>query len=272
MPSMRTLTIMLPLTLAFSCGGNTRVSSDGGMSSSSGGSSGNSSSGSGSSSGSSSGSGSGATGSSSGGGASSGTGSSSGTGGGSGGSSSGVCASLSDAGSIDGSAWGEGPDGSPWSLICPETQPVSGTSCIPAAVGAYCEYGSAWWSVARNTVMYCETNDGVWINRNPSVATCFPEPGPNCGSCPTNPSSLSGNCSPPGLDCYYGEGTMCTCTSTRDVWECFPPGGCPSTRPRIGSPCSSSPSGGCPYTCADGVGCKSPGPTWQPINGSNCGG
>jgi hypothetical protein len=218
--------------LAAGCGGNTRVATtDGGSSGSSGGSAsggsgGNSGSGGGSDSGS----------SSAGSGSDSGSSSGSGSGSSSGGSNSG-CTSFWDAGSVDASAWGESADGGSWSPICPELAPPAGTKCTPAAVGAYCEYGAAWWSIACNTVMYCETTDGAWINRNPSGTSCFPAPGPNCNTCPENPSGLSGTCSTPGLSCYYGEGTSCTCSEQRAAWECFPPGGCPNARPRVGSPC-----------------------------------
>ncbi len=249
MLSMRTLMIMLPLAVAASCGGVTRVAPDGGASdSSSGGSSGNSGSGSGSSSG---------TGSSSGGGmdSGSGSGSSSGSGGSSGAGSSG-CSTVSDASVPDASDWGERPDGGSWSPVCPEMQPATGTSCSGAAVGVSCEYGAAWWSIACNTVLWCNAQDNAWTNANPSALGCLPQPGPNCASCPANPSGLSGTCSNPGVSCYYGEGPNCTCSVAKDnTWRCFPLSGCPSVRPRLGAACVTGPSGGCPYNCYEGVIC-----------------
>jgi hypothetical protein len=197
----------------------------------------------------------------------SGSGSSSGTG-------SSGCSSVSDAGTIDASTWGESPDGGSWSPICPELAPASGTKCAPEAVGQYCEYGSAWWSSACNTVMYCDTQGGTWGPFNPVSTGCLPEPGPNCSTCPTNPSGLAGPCADEGLTCYYGEGSNCTCRvvpgQQHATWGCFPTAGCPSTRPRIGSSCNSPPPSDCPYSCYEGVSCATPGPTWQPLDNAAC--
>jgi hypothetical protein len=253
MLSMRTLTILLPLTIALSCGGSTRLAPDGGAPDS--GSEGSSGSGGGIDSGSLDS------------GSSSGGGSASSSGGGSSG-----CTSVSDASTVDASTWGESPDGGPWSPVCPEVQPASGAACPADAQGVHCEYGSTWWSVACATIMYCEPHVGMWVNNNPSPSTCFPEPGPNCVSCPVNPLAAPGSCNSPGLSCYYGEGSNCRC-GAQGSWGCYPPSGCPSTRPRIGAPCVTGPPGGCQYTCSDGVLCLAPGPTWQPFaTNSNCSG
>ncbi len=234
MPSMRILAVTLPLALGFSCGGSTRVAPDGGASDSS---SGASSSG-------------GGTGSSGGGGMDSGSSSSGSSSGSSG------CNSLSDASTIDAGDWGESSDGSSWSPVCPEMQPSTGTTCSGAAVGVSCEYGAAWWSIGCNTVLWCNAQDEAWTNSNPSALGCLPQPGPNCASCPINPTGLSGACSNPGVSCYYGEGPSCTCSATDTTWSCYPPPGCPSVRPRLGAPCVTGPSGGCRYNCYEGMICS----------------
>jgi hypothetical protein len=210
-------------------------------------------------------------------GSSSGSGSSGGYDAGSGsssGASSSGCTSFVDAGEPDANDWGQPVDGGAWSPICPNTQPASGTKCSPEAVGQYCEYGSAWWSSACDTVMYCGTQDKVWANYNPSSTGCLPEPGPNCATCPTSPSGLAGLCSSAGVTCHYGLGSNCSCSTPPGAesaaWNCFPPAGCPSTRPRIGAPCTSSPPLGCPYSCYEGVSCAAPGPTWQPLDNASC--
>ena len=65
---------------------------------------------------------------------------------------------------------GGGPDGfgddssTSWSPVCPETLPGAGTSCSHENV--QCEYGSAWWSVACNQVMQCQS--GRWAVFQPS--------------------------------------------------------------------------------------------------------
>ncbi len=166
------------------------------------------------------------------------------------------CNSLSDASTIDAGDWGESSDGSSWSPVCPEMQPSTGTTCSGAAVGVSCEYGAAWWSIGCNTVLWCNAQDEAWTNSNPSALGCLPQPGPNCASCPINPTGLSGACSNPGVSCYYGEGPSRTCSATDTTWSCYPPPGCPSVRPRLGAPCVTGPSGGCRYNCYEGMICS----------------
>jgi hypothetical protein len=147
--------------------------------------------------------------------------------------------------------------------------PDAGTKCAPAAVGMYCEYGSAWWSYGCNTVMYCFTQSGIWGNYNPGPS-CPPEPGPNCPSCPFDPSGLTGSCSSPGLTCHYGEGPQCMCSAALgNDWLCLPQAGCPSVRPRLGAPCANTPSGPCSYGCDEGMLCAIPF-IWTPDPSTVC--
>jgi hypothetical protein len=135
-------------------------------------------------------------------------------------------------------------------------------------LGVQCEYGPAWWSVACNTVMWCEPQGvPVWVNNNPSPVGCLPEPGPNCTACPAGPSS-TGACSIPELGCYYGAGPTCTCSSQTGAWTCFPPSGCPTERPRLGAPCTSAPPDGCPYDCYERMLCTAG--LWQLDKNASC--
>ena len=154
--------------------------------------------------------------------------------------------SMADSVSSDSSvtdAWGVPSDGGPWSPVCPSAAPMQGTTCMPSLL--QCEYGSAWWEVSCDTVMQCV--NGQWSEDQLSVAPCFPAPGPNSSSCPTNPASVqkpTTTCPQVGLLCWYGEGAYCNCSQNHQIdggapyWQCGPVDpGCPNTRPRIGAAC-----------------------------------
>jgi hypothetical protein len=76
-------------------------------------------------------------------------------------------------------------------------------------------------------------------------------------------SSMKGMCPAEGETCDYPEGT-CLCTSDPGglpigggpVWDCVPVSkGCPSPRPKLGTPCSVPSSTECDYgQCSGGVG------------------
>jgi hypothetical protein len=162
-------------------------------------------------------------------------------------------------------AWGVTPDGGPWSAVCPETQPTSGSSCTQQ--GLNCEYGNAWWDVACDTVMVC--NGVTWGQGSPTAPPCFPEPGPNSSSCPTNPASIPDTCTNVGLACYYGFGTSYTCEvapgDAGTIWRGWPESGCPNARPRLGAACTNPIV--CNYSCDYAEWCLSG--VWQPTN-SQC--
>jgi len=171
-------------------------------------------------------------------------------------------ASPDDAGAADG--WGSSPDGGPWSPLCPENLPAAGTPCAPES--AECEYGDGWWNPACDTFVVCRK--GAWQTETPYPATCSPPPGPNSASCPAGQGIVSGVCPSDGLTCRYEEGSTCQCGHFDGpdggiTWDCFPGAGCPSTRPRIGSPCASTI--GCTYipcefdeSCALGIWVSTP--------------
>jgi hypothetical protein len=165
-----------------------------------------------------------------------------------------------------------GPDGfgddssTPWSPVCPETLPAAGTSCSKENV--QCEYGSAWWSVACDQVMQCQS--GQWTSYKPSFEPCSAQPGPNAASCPADFASVpqGSTCSTTGVSCIYEQG-QCACQVPLEgpveidggsgYWGCVPEAGCPFPRARLGTTCSSAQSDctyeACSYaqTCQDGV-------------------
>jgi len=159
----------------------------------------------------------------------------------------------------DGDSWGTSPDGGPWSPLCPEQPPVLQTKC--AQPGLSCEYGNAWWNVSCDTIVDCA--GGEWFTGAAGHSPCLPAPGPNSASCPADPSTaVGGGCPSDGLTCYYGQGSLCQCGPWGGdaglTWACFPGGGCPSARPRLGSPCTSTATctyAPCDYaeSCVDGV-------------------
>jgi hypothetical protein len=146
-------------------------------------------------------------------------------------------------------------DGSPPPPVpaCPKTEPAAGSSC--ASVGEECEFGTSA-STSCNVIVSC-TSSG-WAPVTPTTACAH-------GTCPAAyPSAMVGEaCSPNGLDCGYEKGT-CTCAPPSGPlmsdggdsvrWQCFPKQtGCPSPRPTIGAPCTSS-GVSCNYgVCAGGV-------------------
>jgi hypothetical protein len=194
------------------------------------------------------------------GGAGSGSGSGSGSGGG-------------NPGLDGGASWGQ-PDGSgPWSAVCPESAPDAGSAC--STEGAYCEYGDAWWDVSCDTVVEC--TGGAWQTAAVSEETCFPAPGANPGSCPASPSTIPDGapCRVPGLACYYGLGAVCACSipggpgesDGGSEWSCGPDPGCPSSRPRLGAPCTGNQI--CEYDDASGFAEVCQGGTWGPSEVGN---
>jgi hypothetical protein len=147
----------------------------------------------------------------------------------------------SDAASQQDGGWGQ-PDGSgPWSQSCPESLPSLGGACTEDQL--QCEYGDAWWNVSCDTTVQCIGER--WSPDQPSNASCLPEPGANPTACPSNPEAIGQEtpCPDAGLACVYGQGVFCSCEANEAEtgvpgWNCLPEPGCPSSRPRLGAPCT----------------------------------
>jgi hypothetical protein len=132
-----------------------------------------------------------------------------------------------------------------------------------------CEYGSDP-DVACDAVATCMS--GAWSVK--------PAPSPACSTtstpgCPSTYAALSQEttCSSVGASCFYPE-ARCGCSTHcemfgRDMpfWCCpdAPPGaGCPSPRPRLGSPCALMDGGVCDYGgCSGNVMLICTGGVWQ---------
>jgi len=158
----------------------------------------------------------------------------------------------------------------PWSPVCPDAPPKPGTGCTQQTV--QCEYGSATWNVACDTVVQCE-ND-VWTTITPSYEPCTPAPGPNPAACPASHAAVPVGTSCQGdVTCTYPD-AVCSCeypfggppppgddAGITGNWYCVPEPGCPMPRPRLGSACSGEGTF-CTYeTCSYGQTCING--TWQ---------
>jgi hypothetical protein len=154
-----------------------------------------------------------------------------------------VGANAADAGvHQDSGQPGDAGADAPWSPVCPQSPPAGDSPCTQDML--QCEYGNSWWNVSCDMVMQCV--GGRWISDTPSSETCTPEPGPNASFCPQSPMDVGARTSCPqaGAQCVYGHGAFCFCTSNAPdggeplYWGCEPEPGCPSSRPPLGSACS----------------------------------
>ncbi|HEY4013575.1 MAG TPA: hypothetical protein VGM06_09570 [Polyangiaceae bacterium] len=166
---------------------------------------------------------------------------------------------LEDGPAIDA---GSGTDagGSP---LCP-TSPAARASACPR-VGLACEYGTST-NVACDTVVMCMASG--W-----SVTEAVSCP---MGTCPATYDAvpMGEACAPSGLGCGYAKGTCICSSSTGPIevidgavaidWHCFPAmTGCPSPRPRLGTPCVDA-GVSCNYgACSGGVELSCDGGVWQ---------
>ncbi len=155
-------------------------------------------------------------------------------------------AAPADGGAQDGDIADVGLDSSP-PLIpgCPTSAPAEGTSC--ATESLECEYGDAWWNVACDVVMQCDS--GQWQTAHLSYEPCTPEPGPNPASCPATSMSVAQGsvCEANDSSCYYPD-AFCQCIvplggpvqidGGTAYWSCLPGNGCPYPRPVLGSACT----------------------------------
>jgi hypothetical protein len=190
-----------------------------------------------------------------------GNGGSGSSGGGSGGNSS-SGSGGSGSGSSSGSGGSSGGKDGGASGSCPPSPPPSGSPC--PQVGFACEYGV---SPSPLCDQLAQCSGSGWMYQG--GASC------PAGACPPSYGSvpLAGGCQPQGLVCGYAEGT-CTCSNggllvridagTGAMWRCFAQqAGCPSPRPRIGTPCAQA-GQNCDYgACYGGVTLTCRGGTWQ---------
>ena len=141
---------------------------------------------------------------------------------------------------------------------CPVSQPPPGGAC--PAIGLECEYGTDP-NPACDPIVQCTASG--WQSLGPSAC-----PG---GTCPATYGQVpvSQGCMPTNLTCDYPEGTCICSLGTGPVglsphWMCWPAmPGCPSPRPRMGTPCG-QPGLSCDYgACAGGVQLECKDGVWQ---------
>ena len=163
----------------------------------------------------------------------------------------------------DGSPVDGGRLDSPLSPLCPPTGPAPGSACTDETL--QCEYGGAWWSVACDDVLQCQS--GLWTVFHPSYDPCSPAPGPNPSSCADYTTlSQGGSCDVQGTSCYFSQG-VCSCQAPLGgpvqidagndaYWGCLPGSGCPWPRPMLGSACATEGTS-CTYEeCSYGQSCQ----------------
>lgn len=152
-----------------------------------------------------------------------------------------------------------------WSAVCPASEPAQGSACSADEID--CEYGCG-------NVLTCA--DGTWGGASlfGSIGPC--DAGANPASCPASLSAITPGASCSNGRCEYATG-FCECDSPQDptpdagsTWSCGPQAGCPVSRPRVGSTCTTE-NQECDYqqcgsheVCTNGA--------WQPTVGGGCGG
>ena len=186
----------------------------------------------------------------------------------------GATASSPDAGTgSDAGGGGEGGSGDGGLVSgCPATAPTAGAACT--SVGVECEYGNDL-NVDCETIARCDASG--WTITPPASAPTCPTPAPGA-SCPASYSAVpqQSTCST-AATCAYPQGT-CSCevycgpqypvghaceAGTPMTWECTGAvQGCPATRPRVGTACSTA-GQACDYGDCNTIGVVCQSGTWH---------
>ena len=129
-------------------------------------------------------------------------------------------------------------------LTCPPTEPIDGTPCAGTVPAGGCEYGVDPQYFC-GTIALCDPTRG-WVTQiglgSPTCPTSlsFSCP-PSFDEAQATSSQLACASLPTNLTCTYPEG-RCDCEQGLSVLTCTAPApaGCPATRPRAGTPCSTA--------------------------------
>ena len=157
--------------------------------------------------------------------------------------------SVEDGGGQDGDISETGVQDASPPLVhgCPTAAPTAGTTCSDESL--QCEYGDAWWNVACDVVVQCDS--GQWKSVQLAYEPCSPKPGPNPASCPATAASVpqGSACAPRDTTCYYPD-MFCQCSvplggpveidGGSASWSCLPGDGCPFPRPLLGTACTAN--------------------------------
>lgn len=138
------------------------------------------------------------------------------------------------------------------SSSCGATPPLNGSACKPRPPSgttfgqADCSWGDDPRPACR-VLGFCQS--GAWTITEPS-SSCATAPKPT--ACPSAPEPDGATCADPMLQCWYEDGTLCSCSACRGAteyplcqpidppaWGCVKPtSGCPNPPPQAGTACS----------------------------------
>lgn len=138
------------------------------------------------------------------------------------------------------------------SSYCGDKPPANGSACKPLAPsGTTFEQAACSWGgdprPACRVRGVCQS--GAWSITQPSDACTVP---PKPAGCPTTPAVDGTTCADATLQCWYDDGTVCTCSACQGAteypicrtidppaWGCVKPAsGCPNPPPQAGSACT----------------------------------
>ena len=157
------------------------------------------------------------------------------------------------AGSSSGGAATAGAGGSAGttSSYCGATPPTNGSACEPRPSGTTFDQADCSWGDDPRPPCrvhgFCQS--GVWSIFEPSDACAAP---PKPAACPTAPAANGTTCADPILQCWYDDGTLCSCSACEGAteyplcrpidppaWGCVKPTtGCPNPPPQAGTACT----------------------------------
>ena len=164
---------------------------------------------------------------------------------------------------------GSGAGGTSAGGVCPTSPPGDGTDCQEPWVGfpsAHCAYGDDPRPECRTRAL---CSNGAWVVSEPEASVCGEPPLPD--ECPSA-VSIGSACTTANLNCWYADGTRCTCSPCQGgsawpvcgtidppQWACVTPdASCPNPLPNAGDACTEEQQQcglDCelPISCQDGV-------------------
>ena len=157
------------------------------------------------------------------------------------------------------------------SAYCGSAPPANGSPCKPLSSGASFDQSDCSWGDDRRPGCRVQgvCSNGAWLITEPGD-TCSTVPKP--AACPGAPAAAGTSCADPSLQCWYDDGTLCSCSACEGAteypicrtidppaWGCVTPSnGCPNPAPQAGTACT-DPNLQCgtscelPIRCVDGI-------------------
>lgn len=175
-------------------------------------------------------------------------------------------------GAGSGAAAGMSGAGAAPSAHCGEAPPANGSACksLPPRGTSFDESDCSWGEDPRPACRVRGVcSNGVWAITQPDEA-CATAPRP--ATCPSAPAAAGTACTDSALQCWYDDGTVCSCSACQGAteypicrpidppaWGCVTPSsGCPNPPPQAGTTCT-DPNLQCgtscelPIRCVDGT-------------------